>query len=86
MKLDPLFVRKLVVAFLVGFGGVFIPAILTLLDKAASGTPTSLDKSLIISVISGGVAAGLRALLVLVPGLNLVPSDARPVLEPKDKP
>jgi len=84
VNFTPLFLKKLLVAFVIGFGGVFIPAILTLLDKVSNGTPTSFDKSLWISLVSGAVAAGLRALLVLIPGLNLVPSDAQPVLVKKD--
>lgn len=83
MKINTLFLRKLLVAFLVGFGGVFIPSILSALDGVAKGTPDSFSKALIISAVAGGVAAGLRAAFVLIPGLNLVPSDADPIVSKK---
>lgn len=80
--MNSLLARKLLVAFLVGFGGVFIPAALTLLDKVASGTPSGVGKDLVISLVSGAFAAGVRALLAFSP-VNLVPSDAEHSLTKK---
>jgi hypothetical protein len=73
--MNTLFWKKLAVAFAVGFGGVFIPAILTILDKAASGTPQHFTQAFVIGIISGAFAAGLRAALALSPW-NFIPSDA----------
>lgn len=85
MTINTLFLRKLLVAFLVGFGGVLIPSLLSILDKIASGAPASFGLSLLIALVAGAFAAGLRAVLVLLPGVNLVPSDSQPVVE-KAKP
>ena len=77
MKIDTLFLRKLLVAFLVGFGGAVIPAVLNVGPLADLNTL----KSVWVSILSGGLVAGLRAVLVLIPGLNLVPSDANPIIK-----
>lgn len=70
-----LLTRKLLVAFTVGFGGVFVPAILNVLDRVATGAPSGVTRAFVYSLIAGACAAGLRATLALSP-LNLVPSDA----------
>jgi Fe2+ transport system protein B len=75
--MNSLFARKLLVAFLVAFGAVFIPAVLDILDKLHQGVDANFSTELVWSVIAGGVGAGIRAILALLPGLNLVPSDAQ---------
>ena len=78
MRLDTLFLRKLGVAFLVG-------ALPTLLAFVASvGVHGgSFSRAALLTVAAGAVGAGLRAAMVLIPGVNLIPSDSQPVLVPK---
>lgn len=79
MTIDTLFLRKLLVAFVVGFAG-------TLLQKVVALGPIGsyhIGQALLVSVLAGAVFAGLRAALVLIPGVNLVPSDANPVVTKK---
>lgn len=71
MTVNTLFLRKLLVAFVLGFAGV-------LLQKITNVGPTadfSTWHSIWSGFLSGAVFAGLRAVLVLLPGVNLVPSD-----------
>lgn len=70
----PLLARKMVVAFGLGFSGVFLPAALNTLDRVASGAPTSWSTSAVLALVAGAVATGLRAALALSP-INLFPSD-----------
>lgn len=74
--INKLLIQKLFIAFLVGFGGVMIPAVLNLLDDIHKGVPASFDGAWWLSVACGGFAAGLRALLAWSP-INLTPSDAQ---------
>lgn len=74
--MNRLLLKKMLVTFLAAFGGVFIPAVLDLLNKAASGTPTAFSKALIISLVAGAFSAGVRALIAFSP-LNLVPTDSQ---------
>jgi len=73
MKLDPLFLRKLLVAFVVGFAGSVLEAVVNVGPVA----DLSAWKAVWVSALSGAVVVGFRALLVLLPGVNLVPSDAQ---------
>jgi hypothetical protein len=70
-----LLARKLAIAFIVGFGGIFLPAVLDVLDAVAKGDPANFSTTLIWSTVAGAFAAGIRAVLALSP-LNLTPSDA----------
>lgn len=72
--MNALFLKKLFVAFIVGFGGVFIPAVLNILDDIHRGAAPNTTTSFYLALVAGGVAAGVRALLALGP-INLVPSD-----------
>lgn len=77
--MNTLLLKKLVVAFLVAFGGVFLPGVLKVLDDIHNGVGTSWGTAFWLSLVAGGVAAGLRAILALSP-INLVPSDAEHTL------
>lgn len=71
MTLNILFLRKLLVAFLLGFAFVIVQK---LTDVGSYAAFSSLH-ALWTGLLSGAVVAGFRALLVLLP-VNLVPSDA----------
>jgi hypothetical protein len=73
--MNSLLFKKLVVAFLVGFGGVFIPGVLNVLDDIHNGINNGWGTSFWLALVSGAVAAAVRAVLALSP-INLVPSDA----------
>jgi hypothetical protein len=75
MTVNPLFLRKLLVAFLVGAA----PALLAFVSSVGTGD-ASFTRAALLTLASGAVGAGLRAALVLIPGVNLVPSDAQPVI------
>ena len=80
MTINTLFLRKLAVAFIIGFAG-------SLIQKIVSVGPVSdlnMWKAVWVSALSGAVVAGFRALLVLLP-VNVVPSDAEPPVQ-KTKP
>ncbi len=77
--MNSLLVKKMLVAFIVAFGGVFIPAVLKVLDDINSGVGSSWERSFWLSLVAGGVAAGVRAVLAISP-LNLVPSDSQHTL------
>ena len=74
--MNALLLRKMLVAFAVAFGGVFIPAVLNILDDVHNGINNNWDTAFWISLVAGAVAAGLRALLALSP-VNVIPSDAQ---------
>ena len=67
--------RKLVVAFGAGFLGVFLPAILHILDSVAKNVDVDFSGAFWISLISGAVAAGIRAIFALIPGINIESTD-----------
>jgi hypothetical protein len=69
-----LIARKAFIAFLVGFLGVLIPALLNILDSVANGAPFDWGTSLLASLIAGAFAAGIRAVLAISP-LNLSSTD-----------
>lgn len=73
--MNALLAKKLVVAFLVAFGGVFIPAVLNILDDIHNGVSNNWGAAFWLALAAGAVGAGVRAVLALAP-LNLVPSDA----------
>jgi hypothetical protein len=77
---NSLLAKKMLVAFVVAFAGVLVPAVLKILDSVASGAPSSWGKAFWISLVAGAFAAGVRALLALSP-INLVPSDAQHTLK-----
>lgn len=79
--MNNLLLRKMVVAFLVAFGGVFIPAVLNVLDDIHNGISANWGTAFWLSLVAGAVSAGLRAVLAFSP-LNLVPSDAQHTLGP----
>jgi hypothetical protein len=66
--------RKVGIAFLVGFLGVFIPAILQVFDALQKGEEPTLTNAFLISLISGAIAAGVRGVLAISP-LNLGVTD-----------
>ena len=68
--------RKMLVAFVVSFAAVFIPAVLNVLDQIHAGTAPNWSSSFWLSLAAGAVGAGVRAILALSP-INLVPSDAQ---------
>ena len=69
-----LMTRKLVVAFMVGFVPVFLTGLLGLLQSIAEGTPDwSVTTSLLIALIAGAGAAGLRAAIAVF--TDFIPSD-----------
>ena len=76
MKIDTLFLRKLLIAFLVGAA----PVIVGYVTSAAEMGGANFTRAALLTVASGAIAAGLRTAMVLIPGLNLVPSDANPIL------
>ena len=78
MKLDPLFLKKLGVAFLVGA----LPTLLAFIADVGVNN-NDLTRAALYTVAAGAIGAGLRAALVLIPGVTLVPSDADPVVVPK---
>lgn len=75
MTLNTLFLKKLLIAFLIGFAGSIVQAIVNVGPVADLNT----WKAVWVSAISGAVVAGFRALLVLLP-VNIVPSDKEPVV------
>jgi len=78
LTLNTLFLKKLLVAFLIGFAGSVVQAVVNVGPVA----DLSAWKAVWVSAISGAVVAGFRALLVLLP-VNLVPSDKQPVVTKK---
>jgi hypothetical protein len=72
---NKLLLRKMGIAFIVGFLGIFIPAALQVLDALQSGTEQPHNWNVFfISLITGAVAAGVRAALALSP-INLGSTD-----------
>lgn len=82
MTINVLFLRKLGVAFLVGFAASIAEKIISV------GPVADLNawKAVWVSAVSGAVVAGFRALLVLLPGVSLVPSDAQSPITVKKPP
>lgn len=72
--MNSLLVKKLLVAFIVGFGGVIVPGVLKVLDDVQNGVATDFTHAFWLSMVAGAFAAGIRALLAISP-INLVPSD-----------
>lgn len=68
--MNVLFWKKLLVAFVVAFAGVFIP----LLTGIGQSPNYTFDKAAWVALLPAAVAAGVRAVLALGP-VNLVPSD-----------
>jgi hypothetical protein len=79
MTINTLFLRKLLVAFVAGFAASILQAIVNVGPVADLST----WKAVWVSALTGAVVAGFRAVLVLIPGLNLVPSDSQPALTKK---
>lgn len=82
MTLNTLFLKKLLVAFLVGFALVVVQK---LTDAGAYAAFSSLH-ALWAGLLAGAVTAGFRAVLVLLPGVNLVPSDKPGLLGASETP
>jgi hypothetical protein len=75
LTINALFLKKLLVAFVVGFAGSIVQAIVNVGPVA----DLNVWKAVWVSALTGAVVAGFRAILVLLP-INLVPSDKQPVL------
>lgn len=72
MTLNMLFLKKLLVAFVAGFAFALLQKLTNVGPAADYGSWHAIWAGL----LSGAVFAGIRAALVLLPGVNLVPSDA----------
>jgi hypothetical protein len=70
-----LLARKAFVAFITAFLGVLLPATLQILDAIQSGGEPKVASALLISLVAGAFAAGIRALLALSP-INLTATDS----------
>lgn len=87
-----LLVQKLVVAFVIGFAPVFLAGITTALSSLTDQLSTGGDidfsflNVLFASLVAGAVTAASRAVLALMPGVNLVASDKLHSLGKGDKP
>jgi hypothetical protein len=62
------------IAFGAGFVGVFVPALLQILDSLTAGDEVGWSRTLLISLIAGAFAAGIRGALAVSP-INLSPTD-----------
>lgn len=71
MTINTLFLRKLLVAFVTGFAFALLQKLTNVGPAADYGSLHAIWAGL----LSGAVFAGLRGVLVLLPGVNLVPSD-----------
>lgn len=76
MTVNRLFLRKLGVAFLVGAA----PPVLAFITTVGPTGGYHFTKAALFSLATGALSAGVRAAFQLLPGLNLVPSDAQPIL------
>jgi hypothetical protein len=72
LTLNTLFLRKLLVAFIGGFAFALLQKLTNVGPAADYGSLHAIWAGL----LSGAVFAGIRAVLVLLPGVNIVPSDA----------
>lgn len=72
--MNKLLVKKMIVAFLAGFFGVFLPVVLDLLDKLSNGIDPNFGRAVLISLVAAAFSAGVRAIIALLP-INLVPTD-----------
>lgn len=79
MTVNKLFLRKLLVAFLVGAA----PPVLAFVTTIGPTGGYHFTKAAVFAVATGALSAGVRAVFQLLPGLNLVPSDAQPVVTKK---
>lgn len=77
--MNKLLLQKMLMAFLVTFGGVIIPAMLNVLDDIHNGVPHHFDSAFWIAMAAGAFGAAVRAVLALSP-INIVPSDAQHTL------
>jgi hypothetical protein len=75
--------RKAMIAFIVAFLGVLIPALLQVFDAIQDGDEPSAWKAVLMSAIAGAFAAGIRAVLALSP-LNLSSTDSLTSLGSKE--
>ena len=70
-------IRKLIMAFVIGFVPVFLTSLLGVLEKLSDGTAGDLNFSLVLSLLVsclvGAMSAGLR--LVLARWTDFVPGD-----------
>lgn len=82
MTLNTLFLQKLLVAFVGGFAF----ALLQKLTNVGPAADYSSLHAIWAGLLSGAVFAGIRAVLVLLPGVNLVPSDGGGLLGASDTP
>lgn len=73
LTINILFLRKLLVAFIVGFAG----SVLEMIVDVGPVADLSAWKAVWVSAVTGAVVVGFRAVLVLLPGVNLVPSDSQ---------
>lgn len=76
MRINRLFLRKIGVAFLVGF--------LPVLSQVATGLGPAGDvrgrHAVLVMVGAGALSAAVRAVFQAVPGLTLEPTDNEPIL------
>ena len=75
MTINTLFLKKLLVAFVVGFAGSIVQAVVNVGPVA----DLNVWKAIWVSALTGAVVVGFRAVLVLLP-INLVPSDKQSVV------
>ena len=76
--MSSLLVKKLALAFLLGFGPVFLLGLVDLVDNIQEATSNKdLDLStwgwILLSLVSGALSSGIRAIVV---SLNWMPTDA----------
>lgn len=76
MTINKLFLRKLLVAFLVGAA----PPVIAFISTVGPTGGYHVTKAVLFAVASGAISAGVRAAFQLIPGITLVPSDAQPVV------
>lgn len=62
-----LLLEKVLEYFALGFAAVFIPGVLNLLDDVHNGVGNSWHTSFWLALLAGGVAAGIRAVLNVLP-------------------
>ena len=75
MTFNKLFLQKLLIAFIVGAA----PTLLAFLASVGVNG-TTFTRAALLTVAAGAISAGVRAALVLIPGVTLVPSDAQPAI------
>ena len=75
VTINTLFLKKLLIAFIVGA----LPTLIAFLSSVEVRGGAGFTRAALVTLASGAIAAGIRAVLVLLP-VNLVPSDAEPIL------